>query len=235
MDLGEAWTYSSTTTLNVDTMNTVTFTGTPFIPAGVDSGAKRTGEPLQVDDTAQVEVITKGIDIVKSAAAPGGVIKDGVLLVPQGSEVTYTYRVTTGAATVPMRVLDVIDIKVCRSTWWSGDTNSDGLVDLNETWVYTCTSTFTGVATVKNTVVVTAVEPIVGGLATAEDSAVVRSYKGSIAIQKTPNVTLVPKGSPSPTPMWCATAAPRIWPTSQFLTTSAPRWSTGPATTRTAS
>lgn len=196
MDLGEAWTYTCTTTLNVDTINTVTFTGTPFIPASVDSGAKQTGDPLAVDDSAEVAVITKAIDIAKSAAAPGGVIKDGVLLVPQGSEVTYTYRVTTGAATVPMRVLDVTDNKCAPVEYQSGDTNSDGLVDLNETWVYTCTSTFTGVATVKNTVVVTAVEPIVGGLATAEDSAVVRSYKGSIAIQKTPNVTLVPKGEP---------------------------------------
>ncbi len=196
MDVGEAWTYTCTTALTVDTTNEVTFTGTPFIPASADSGAKQTGEPLQVSDTEQVEVITKGVDITKSAAAPGGVMKDGVLLVPQGSEVTYTYRVTTGAATVPMRVLDVTDNKCAPVEYQSGDTNSDGLVGLNEAWVYTCRSTFTGVATVKNTVVVTALEPILGGLATAEDSAMVRSYKGSIAIQKTPDATLVPKGDP---------------------------------------
>lgn len=196
MDLGESWTYTCTTALTVDTTNMVTFTGTPFIPASTDSGAKQTGDPLPVDDSAQVAVITKGIDVVKSAAAPGAVSKDGVLLVQQGTEVTYTYQVTTGTATVPMRVLDVTDNRCAPVEYQSGDTNGDGLVDLTETWVYTCRSTFTGVATVKNTVVVTAVEPILGGLATDSDSAVVRSYKGSIAIQKTPNVTLIPKGDP---------------------------------------
>ena len=69
-------------------------------------------------------------------------------------------------------------------------------MDPGETWIYTCKNTFTGVNTVTNTVVVTAVEPILGGIATDSDHATVSSYQGSIAINKSPSAELVPKGTP---------------------------------------
>ena len=151
---------------------------------------------MEVTDTAQVEVITKDITITKTPSAPGGVFQGGVLLVPVGSEVTYTYEVTSGTATTPMQVADVTDDTCSPVEYQSGDTNDDGFVDPGETWTYTCKNTFTGVTTVENTVVVTAVEPILGGISTATDQATVTSYQGSIAIKKSPSAELVPKGTP---------------------------------------
>ena len=193
MGVGEVWTYTCTTAISVNTTNTGTFTATPFIDEG---GPKQTGDPMQATDTAQVEVIQKGIDITKSASAPGGVVQSGVLLVPVGTEVTYTYEITSGAATTAMKVLDVTDDRCAPVEYQSGDTNSNGLVDPGETWMYTCKATFSGAATVINTAVVTAVEPILGGISTDSDNATVRSYKGSIAIKKSPSAELVAKGTP---------------------------------------
>ncbi len=193
MGVGEVWTYTCTAAISVDTTNTGTFTGTPFVDEG---GPKQTGDPMFATDTADVVVIQKGIDITKSASAPGGVVQSAVLLVPVGTEVTYTYEVTSGQATTPMEVLDVTDDRCAPVEYQSGDTNTDGLVDPGETWIYTCKVTFSGAATVTNTVVVTAVEPILGGISTDSDNATVRSYKGSIAIKKSPSAELVPKGTP---------------------------------------
>ncbi|MFN8213812.1 MAG: hypothetical protein U0R27_09240 [Candidatus Nanopelagicales bacterium] len=196
LDIGEEWTYTCTTPISVDTTNEVTFTATPFLPPTPESGPKQTGSPMEVTDTAQVEVITKDITITKTPSAPGGVFQGGVLLVPVGSEVTYTYEVTSGTATTPMQVADVTDDTCSPVEYQSGDTNDDGFVDPGETWTYTCKNTFTGVTTVENTVVVTAVEPILGGISTATDQATVTSYQGSIAIKKSPSAELVPKGTP---------------------------------------
>ncbi len=196
LDVGESWRYLCSMPISADTTNTATFTGTPFVAASPDSGDKQTGEPMQATATADVEVIQKGIAITKTPSAPGGVMKDGTLLVPLGTEVTYTYEVTSGAATVPMDVLDVTDNKCAPVQYQSGDTSGDGMVDPGETWIYTCKAVFNGISTVTNTVVVTAVEPILGGLAEDSDHATVKSYKGSIAIKKSPSAELVPKGTP---------------------------------------
>ena len=189
MEPGESWTYTCASSISTDTLNTGTFTATPFV-------GKQTGPQKQATATAEVDVIQKGITITKTPSAPGGVVKGSTLLVPVGTEVTYTYEVTSGAATVPMDVLDVTDNKCAPVKYQSGDTSGDGMVDPGETWVYTCKSVFTGISTVTNTVVVTAVEPILGGLADAIDHATVQSYKGSIAIKKSPSAELVPKGTP---------------------------------------
>lgn len=195
LGVGEAWTYTCAMPISVDTTNVAEFTGVPFIPASPGSGDKQTGEPMTVDDTAQVKVIEKGITITKGASAPGGVMKDDVLLVPAGTEVTYTYQVTSGQATVPMQVLSIVDNRCAPAKYQSGDDDDNGLVDPGETWVYTCKSTFTGTATVTNAVDITAVEPTLGGIATDDSEAVVRSYQGSIRLTKTPSAQVVPKGT----------------------------------------
>jgi len=189
MEPGEAWLYTCGSPISTDTVNEGTFTATPFV-------GKQTGPQMQATATAEVDVIRKGIAITKTPSAPGGVVKDGTLLVPVGTEVTYTYEVTSGTATVPMDVLDVTDNKCAPVQYQSGDTSDDGMVDPGETWIYTCKSAFAGVSTVTNTVVVTALEPILGGIAEDSDQAAVRSYKGSIAIKKSPSSELVPKGTP---------------------------------------
>lgn len=81
-----------------------------------------------------VTVIKGGITLAKSASAPGGVIKDGVLLVPVGTTVTYNYEVTSGGATVGMQVLDMSDDKCSPVKYVSGD-DGDGIMKPGETWV----------------------------------------------------------------------------------------------------
>jgi len=191
LGVGESWTYTCSSTINENTTNTATVKATPFLP----TEPEQVGEQMQKTDTADVEVIESGITISKTPSAPGAVVKDGQLLVPSGSEVTYTYRVTSGDATVPMKVLDVTDDKCSPVVYQSGD-DGDGFVEPGETWVYTCTSEFTGSKTVENTVVVTALEPILGDVVTDNDKAKVTSYVGSIGIKKSPSAQVVPKGSP---------------------------------------
>ena len=193
MGVGEAWTYECAMPITADTTNEATFTGTPFLGSGP---GKQTAPPLEVTATAEVRVIVPDITITKTPSAPGGVFQQGVLLVPVGSEVTYTYDVTSGVATTPMDVADITDDTCSPLEYQSGDTNDNGLVDPGETWVYTCKNTFAGVTTVTNTAVVTAVEPILGAVVTATDQATVTSYQGSIAIKKSPSAELVEKGTP---------------------------------------
>ena len=190
LGVGEVWTYTCATTINQTTTNTATGTTTPLKPGG---GPIET--PLVDTDEVTVTVIKGDITIVKKATAAGGVEKDGVLLVPRGTTVTYKYDVTSGDATVGMQVLDVVDNKCSPVNYKSGDTNVNGLVDPGETWKYECKKLFDGATSVTNVVVVNAVEPTLGGVSTDTDDAKVTSFSGSIALTKTPSAELVPTGT----------------------------------------
>ncbi len=63
------------------------------------------------------------------------------LSLPSGpGPVTYSY-VVTNIGQVPMNTVWVKDDKCSPATYVSGDTNTNGLLDLNESWHYTCTKT----------------------------------------------------------------------------------------------
>lgn len=189
LDTSEVWTYTCTAPLTTTTRNVGTVTGTPFVPPSIPTGPEQIGPPIPVSVERTVEVVTPGIAIVKSVDSPNGIdpgrFAPGVdWAVPSGETVTYTYEVTSGAATTPMQVVSIDDDVCAPLIYRAGDTNGDGLLDLDETWTYTCDQLFVGAVTVRNTVVVTAREPKVGGSLTDTDTKTVQSYIADITVVK---------------------------------------------------
>jgi uncharacterized repeat protein (TIGR01451 family) len=87
-------------------------------------------EPVVKQDNATVIALCPDIEIVKSADSN---------LVCNGSEVTYTYTVTNTGNHHLINVT-VTDDKITGVSYVSGDTNIDGWLDLDETWIYNATS-----------------------------------------------------------------------------------------------
>lgn len=90
---------------------------------------------------------SEDVNITKTAAP--------LALTGPGS-VTYTYRVTNINGEVALTGVTVTDDKLGSVAYSSGDTNSNGELDTNETWIYTATTnlaaTTTNIATVRATV-----------------------------------------------------------------------------------
>jgi Prealbumin-like fold domain len=196
LDVGETWTFTCSATLQVTTTNTVTTPLTPFVPTSPTTGPAQVGPPVPHTATYTVTVPTPGIDISKRASAPGGTDVDGTLLVPAGSTVTFDYDVTSGSADTPMDVLSVIDNKCSPVVYRSGDTDGDGLIDVDETWGYSCAQVFEGEIEVTNTAVVTAREPKGGRTLTATSLRKVRSYLATITVEKSPDRAVIRPGDP---------------------------------------
>src|SRR6202035_5851777 len=70
-----------------------------------------------------------------------------------GGQITYTYRVNNPGI-VPLKDVTVTDDKCSDMSGRLGDTNGNNLLDPDEVWIYTCTTTLT--QTTTNTVNVTA-------------------------------------------------------------------------------
>ena len=89
------------------------------------------------------------------------VVKTGPATAHEGDTVSYTFTVTN-AGDIPLSNLTVQDNIAPTSTYQSGDTNSDGILDLNETWIYTAPYTIPAnqTANVVNTVTACGLDPI---------------------------------------------------------------------------
>ena len=99
------------------------------------------------------------------------------------TDVAYTYTVTNPGA-VPLRNVTLVDDKGT-TTFVSGDTNGDGLLDPGESWVYRMTSAVTTATT--NTATVTGVSKSNGEVATATDTWTVAP--SAVTVNKTSNAT----------------------------------------------
>ncbi len=132
LQVGETWTYTCTTALSVDTTNTVTSTGTP----SDDNGDPLPGmTPVTDTDTVDVDVVAPGIAVTKTASAEH---------VYPGSTVHYTYTVNN-TGDVPLSVnknanTGVVDDKCSPTAYLDGDGNTNGLLDLTETWRFICST-----------------------------------------------------------------------------------------------
>ncbi len=125
LDLAEKWKYSCTTTLATTTTNTVTTVGYG------DDGYRRS--------TTATAVAT----VVVSTPLPSPTIH--IEKVPNrltpfpfgGGEVIYTYTVTN-TGVLAMHDVVVTDDKCSPVSSPFGDINNDSLLDISETWIYTC-------------------------------------------------------------------------------------------------
>lgn len=129
LDTTETWSYGCTMTLSTTTTNTVTATGLANGFTATD-----TANATVVVDSAIVPPL---INIVKTP---------NTFIVSSGGTVIYTYEVTN-PGTVALSDVSVTDDKCAPLSSPSGDSNTNNLLDVSETWVYTCQMTLTATTT----------------------------------------------------------------------------------------
>ncbi len=160
LDPGETWEFTCQGVIDAPTVNVASITGVPSNPDGT---------PLGIDDVtdlafAFVEVLRPSIHVEKTALTP--VVLDESLVAPDpgapisGPDVPdppattvrpaeYHYEVTnTGTAPLDLTPDPPVD-DTCSplvalpapSVAVRGDTNDNGLLDVHETWVYSCATT----------------------------------------------------------------------------------------------
>lgn len=141
---------------------------------------------------APTSVQIPAIAVTKSASASN---------VTPGSSVTYTYQVTNASIDALLSGISVSDDKCAPVSFGGGDADSDGNLQIGETWTYTCVATLS--ATTTNTA--TASGSWRGRTVTATASATVTVGGGEVlAATATPQITLPPtstiheQGSSSP-------------------------------------
>lgn len=143
LDIGEVWkgevSYTIPTNQTQDVLNTMTVCAfdasdrreiLKFPTENRASNNLLLEEPELVGDACDEDTHTT--DILHPAIK---VLKSGPTSAPAGSSVTYTFTVTNTGDTA-VTVASVVDSIAGAGTYVSGDANSNGLLDLNETWIY---------------------------------------------------------------------------------------------------
>ncbi len=87
------------------------------------------------------------------------VVKSGPVNAQLGTTGTYTFTVTNTGDT-PLDVTKVLDDIAGTGIYVSGDTNTDGMLDLDETWIFTANYKFTKVGSIKDTVDVCGIDAL---------------------------------------------------------------------------
>lgn len=78
--------------------------------------------------------------------------------VPTNVPVEYTYEITNDSeANAPIESLTITDNQCSPIMYASGDTNANTILDMNETWVYTCQKTYQTPGTVNSSITVNGV------------------------------------------------------------------------------
>lgn len=161
------WTPTAATTLGANT----NFAGTIIGDAGITLGANTiwNGRALAFGGTITTATDTITVPVCLVPVLPPAPLTSGPqvaplinirkvpspLALPAGpGSVTYTYKVTNPGQ-IPIHDVTLTDDKCSNVKFISGDTNNDSLLDLTETWTYSCTTTLTvttvNYATVKGT------------------------------------------------------------------------------------
>ena len=158
-----------------NTSGTFTFPGLNW-PAGAtiyNSGCTIPGEPAH----------NPAIHVVKSPST--------TTLSAGGGEVTYTYTVTN-TGDVPLSNVTVSDNKCSPVDYVSGDTHSDGVLALDETWIFSCKTTLT--ATTTNTATATGHYGNTTVTDTDEATVTVAASGPAIHVVKSADPTTLPAG-----------------------------------------
>lgn len=138
LDVTETWVHTCTTTLTETHTNTVVATGW--------------ANGLSAVDVASATVVV-GIPLVPPLIHLTKV-PSPLALSAGGGMVTYTETITN-PGTVPLTNVTLSDDKCSPMKYISGDTNVNSLLDVTESWKYTCSSNLT--VTTTNTAVATGV------------------------------------------------------------------------------
>lgn len=175
---GQTWVYRCVNTPVGNTLVTNVATVTGVEP--------EVGGRFERSDDATVESFESGIAIKKSANKQ---------VVEPGTPVTYTYSVINTGSTV-LSDVRVTDDKCAPANYGSGDTNADGELGFDETWVFNCTT-----ALASDTVNVAEAFGTDPGGNEVTDAAAARvlviggELNPAIAVKKSPSATRVTRGA----------------------------------------
>ncbi|MCK9361154.1 ice-binding family protein [Patescibacteria group bacterium] len=188
METSETWMYTCTTMLDTTTVNYATARGLGNGMAAVDTAIAQV--------IVGIPVVPPLINIVKTPAP---------LTLPfSGGSVVYSY-VVTNPGTVALSNVTVTDNRCSNVTRVSGDVNNDSLLQVSETWRYTCTSNIP--ATTVNTAIATGQANGLTAVDTALATVVVAGLPlpPLIHIVKMPAPVLLPVGGGSVTYTYAVT------------------------------
>ena len=140
LDYGETWRYTCTTKLATTTQSSATVMGT------VNGMTATHSAHATVVVGSNIPAPLVSIVNITKVAYP-------LSLPSAGGNITFTYRVNNPGI-VPLQDVTVTDDKCSDMSGHLGDTNNNGLLDVGEVWIYTCTMNLK--QTTTNTVTVTA-------------------------------------------------------------------------------
>lgn len=155
LDPGEAWLYTASYTIPAETTsvhNTVTACGS----YGYDDREKVSVDSVDNGYTTVCATDDHTLTVLHPSIS---VVKTGPANVQLGKSATYTFTVTNTGDT-PLDITKVMDNIAGVGAYVSGDTNSNGLLDLNETWVYTANYATMHTGSITNTVQVCGVDEL---------------------------------------------------------------------------
>jgi hypothetical protein len=140
LDFSETWRYDCTIKISETTQSVATAIGIANnLPAAHKAYATVIVGSNNLPPLVNIINITK---VAYPLTLPSG-----------GGKITFTYRVNNPGL-VPLSSVSVTDDKCADMSGKLGDTNGNNLLDINEVWVYTCSTNLT--ETTTNTVSVTA-------------------------------------------------------------------------------
>jgi uncharacterized repeat protein (TIGR01451 family) len=135
---GETWSFTCTATINRVTLNIATIVAQPV------ANGNPVGDVLTRHALALVDVVRPAIHLEKTALIPVVLDPDAPAVsgpdVPDPRPAEYQYQVSN-TGTVPIRDVALTDDRCANRTLVSGDANSDGILDTDEVWTYTCETT----------------------------------------------------------------------------------------------
>ncbi len=180
LETTETWTYQATGIAILGQYSNI----------GTVRGTDADGDSIAAQDPSHywgVAVpINPAIGIVKVASRD---------VVTRGETVVYTYTVTN-VGDDPLSQIVVTDDKCSPVSYVRGDTNGDNMLDLTETWIYTCATII--IQTTTNTAIVTGVGTA-GQTVTDQDTAIVVVNIYFLPIINVP----LPPPAPCPPPIGC--------------------------------
>ncbi|GAB2841437.1 hypothetical protein ACFQ0P_01215 [Microbacterium insulae] len=206
---GETWSFTCQTAISDLTVNIATIVAQPV------AGGTPVGSPLTRRDVAIVEIVSPGIDIVKTALVPVVLDPSADPLAgpdfPTPRSAEYLYEVEN-TGTVPLRDVAPTDDRCAPLVLSSGDTDADLALDPSEVWVYTCSTQLsraqatpppvgaesglvTNTASVSGTPFLPEDPSVEGPVQTATDSAQVLVIQPGLSITKTASADAVRVGT----------------------------------------